>query len=195
MFPEAAQLFLPTSLLTAALGVRLFLACVFVLAARHKLHNRLEFEGIVTQYKLAPPSASAALSLMIPLCELSAAAALLLVPSVGAGIAAVLLFVYAGGMALNLFRGRQHIDCGCGGDATPLSSALVGRNLLMILLAALVGFAETSPLTSSESGMDVATTVLALAFAAGLGAVYISFNQLQVNAGIHRRLWLQERVG
>ena len=65
----------------------------------------------------------------------------------------------------------------------------------MILLAALVGFAETSPLTSSESGMDVATTVLALAFAAGLGAVYISFNQLQVNAGIHRRLWLQERVG
>ncbi len=194
MLPDAGQLLLPTSLLTAALGVRLFIAAVFVFAAQHKLRNRLRFQGIVRQYKLTPASASAALSLAIPLCEFGIAVALLVLPLIGALMAAALLGLYAGGIAINLVRGRQHIDCGCGGEATPLSTALIGRNLLMVFMVLLVLFVETSEFTTVLAELSVFSAVLGCAFAAGLGAIYVCFNQLQVNAGIHQRLWLEAQT-
>ena len=194
MFPEAAQLVLPAGLATAALGVRLFVAAVFVLAARHKLLNRLEFQGIVAQYRLAPTSTSALLGLVIPLTELTAAVALLVAPLMGAGLAALLLCFYAGAIAVNLVRGRQHIDCGCGGESTPLSYTLVGRNLFMVVMLMLVGFVETVQVPGTLSAMGAYGVSLACSFAVALGAIYICFNQLQVNAGIYRRLWLGEQV-
>ena len=195
MFPEAAHLVLAEGLVTAALGVRLFVAAVFVLAARHKLLNRLEFRGIVAQYRLVPDSTSALLGLVIPLTEIAAAVALLVAPLIGAVLAALLLCLYAGAIAVNLVRGRQHIDCGCGGESTPLSYALVGRNLFMAMMLMLVGFVETSVMPRALSAMGVYGVSLACSFAVALGAVYICFNQLQVNAGIYRRLWLGEQVG
>lgn len=61
------------------------------------------------------------------------AAAALLSPwrSVGAYLAAALLGIYAVAMAIQLLQ-RRVIDCGCGGQALPISWVLIGRNILLI---------------------------------------------------------------
>ena len=43
------------------------------------------------------------------------------------GLGAALLFVYAAGISINLYRGRSDIDCGCGGpeSAQRLSGWLI----------------------------------------------------------------------
>jgi len=184
-------------LITASLGIRLFTALVFAFAAQHKLRNRLDFEGIVTQYRLTPAAASPLLSWLLPAAELTCAATLLLAPAPGALFAAALLGSYAIAITINVLRGRHHIDCGCGGEATPLSPGLIGRNLMMALALTGVVFVELSPSlqTAATDAGGFASVLLAGGFAAGLGVMYISFNQLQTNAGIYRRLWLGEQVG
>jgi hypothetical protein len=52
----------------------------------------------------------------------------------GAGLAALLLGVYALAMALQLLQ-RRVIDCGCGGQALPISWVLVLRNALLIAVS------------------------------------------------------------
>lgn len=186
MFNEVVAASLPT----AALGMRLFVAAIFLLGGIQKLQSRLEFEGILHQYKIAFAAASPALSWIVPCLELACAGLLLFMPTTGSALAATILCAYAAAMSINLLRGRAHIDCGCGGEATPLSPGLVGRNLLMALglLFCFVEGTLLQPVTSANYW-------LAPAFAAGLFALYVSFNQLQTNAGIYRRLWLGERVG
>jgi len=148
----------------------------------------LEFSGILAQYKLLPKGSEVAASAVVPAVEVIAALLLLFAPEVGAIIAAGLLGGYAVAIGVNLQRGRQHIDCGCGGDSVPLSPGLVWRNLAMILLLGCV-FAASSAATSAT------TYLLGSAFALGLCALYVCYNQLQANAGIYRRLWLGERTG
>ena len=46
-----------------------------------------------------------------------------------------LLVLYAVAMAINLWRGKRNIDCGCGGDGQSLSWALVLRNAVLAGLA------------------------------------------------------------
>ena len=173
----------------AALGARLFIAGVLLQAAAHKLANRLEFQGIVGQYRLVPRGFEALAAKAVTGLELIAVVALLLAPLIGAALAAALLLGYASAIAINLIRGRAHIDCGCGGESTPLSPSLVIRNLLMVALLICVAFAHT------HSADGQYTIVLGSAFALGLAALYLCYNQLQANAGIYRRLWLGERTG
>lgn len=188
----SAEAFAPTTLdlgiTAAAIGVRLFVGGVFLLAASHKLTNRLEFSGILRQYRLLPKGSEAAASVAVPMLELCAALMLLFAPPFGAVLAAGLLASYALAIGINLQRGRQHIDCGCGGDSVPLSPGLVWRNLTMVLLlGALLYPSLTAP--------TAITQLIGSAFALGLCALYICYNQLQANAGIYRRLWLGERTG
>jgi len=180
-------------LITASVGIRLFVALVFVFAAQHKLRDRLSFEGIVTQYRLTPTKASPTLAWLIPTIELTCALGLILVAPIGAVLAGALLTGYAAAILVNLLRGRQHIDCGCGATATPLAPGLIVRNLLLVLALAFVVYVESTYTEPSARG--IASQLLACGFAAGLGLLYASFNQLQTNAGIYRRLWLGERVG
>jgi hypothetical protein len=69
----------------------------------------------------------------------------------GAMLAGTLFGVYSVAIAINLMRGRDRIDCGCGGLGQELSWFLVGRNLLLIAgcicivtcdLPAMLGVAE-----------------------------------------------------
>ncbi len=178
-------------LLAGSLAVRLFVATVLLFAASHKLRNPLEFEGILGQYRLTPGSINPGLSRLVPALEITCACALLLIPVTGAILAITLLGGYAAAIGVNLQRGRHHIDCGCGGESTPLSPGLVFRNLtLMVLLTSVVVADGVSATAASMAQLS-----LSVAFAFGMGALYISYNQLQVNAGIYRRLWLGERVG
>lgn len=173
----------------AAIGARLFVAGVFLFGAAHKFSTRLEFSGIVGQYRLLPRGAESIVAPIVIGVELVAALALLFAPTTGAVIAMLLLAGYAMAIAINIGRGRAHIDCGCGGESTPLSPALVGRNLLMVVLLIAV------PLAQRNSWNGQYTDLLGIVFALGLGALYLGYNQLQANAGIYRRLWLGEEVG
>jgi hypothetical protein len=132
----------------------LFTACILLNAAAGKLRAPVAFEGQLDTYRLLPDWAVAAVARALPMVEVSTGAALL-VAAVTAGplariapmVAAGLLAVFAVAMAINLGRGRAHIDCGCG-DARgrqPLSWGLVGRNLtIAAILIALAAFANAS---------------------------------------------------
>ena len=92
----------------------------------------------------------------------------------GALIAMALLLGYAGGMAINLRRGRDRIECGCGGAAQPLSWSLIGRN---IAIAALVASALFAPITLNLEG---AIAAIGAGFTLWLG--FIAVEQLLANA-------------
>jgi hypothetical protein len=92
------------------------------------------------------------------------------VPAVGA---ALLLVIYASAVAVNLLRGRDHIDCGCVGAAgrRPIAWVLVARNGVLsgvALVAALP--AAPRPLVWIDAVTLVAAVgALALLYAAADG--------------------------
>jgi len=122
-----------------ALAVRCLVALVFLTAAVGKVRHRLAFEGVVANYRLVPEFAVPAFALLLPPVETAIAAALLFAPSFWPEVcAALLLMVFAAAMAINIVRGRRHIDCGCFHSALKqaLNWTLVGRNVGLALLLA-----------------------------------------------------------
>jgi hypothetical protein len=109
------------------------LVLLFLLAAAHKLRAPRSFAAQLAEYRLLPAAASlpgalalagAELALCLGLC----APALSRPASAGA---ALLLALYAGAIAINLLRGRDAIDCGCGFAPRPLGAGLLLRNALL----------------------------------------------------------------
>ncbi|MFD2428852.1 MauE/DoxX family redox-associated membrane protein [Sphingobium scionense] len=84
-------------------------------------------------------------------------------------LAMLLLSLFAGAMAINIARGRSHIDCGCGRSQLrhPIGWPLVIRNLLLVALVA-PRLLPTPPL----SVLDIATA------AAGGIALFLAFHLL-----------------
>lgn len=122
-----------------------FLSLLFGLSGLQKLRRFGTFKDAVLQYQLIPAWATGPAACGIVLVELA-------VPTVSVYslfysllLAASLLALYASGIAVNLVRGRSHIDCGCNmyaADASRISWGLVVRNLCLIGLAA-VGMVVT----------------------------------------------------
>src|SRR5262249_14927936 len=86
--------------------------------------------------------------------------ALAVAPTYGLAWAAALLGLYAAAIAVNLARGRRHLDCGCTGPALrrPISGWLVLRNLVLVAIAP----ADLAPLaTPPLGGIDRLTRVAA----------------------------------
>jgi TRAP-type C4-dicarboxylate transport system permease small subunit len=86
-----------------------------------------------------PQIAVPAFALLLPPVEAAVAAALLFAPSSWPEeSAAILLVLFAAAMAVNIWRGRRHIDCGCFQSALKqtLSWTLVARNAGLALLLA-----------------------------------------------------------
>lgn len=146
---------------------------VFVLAAVGKLRNRAVFPGVVANYRLLPVMAVAPVALLLPWIELATGIALLAGERrIAPAIATVLLVLFAAAMAVNIRRGRDHIDCGCGGDTLrqPLRPALVTRNLLLAVTLA------TVPLVGGE--LIAAERGVAIAAGAVLFLLYLLLNVL-----------------
>ena len=122
------------------LVIALALALLFLNAASHKRAAPRRFAAQLDAYRLLPDALAARTAAGLPWLEI--AAALLLLPAasrpIGALLAATLLVAYSAAMAVNLLRGGRDIDCGCGGDAQPLSWPLVLRNLLLTMSATLL---------------------------------------------------------
>jgi hypothetical protein len=127
------------------------LALILLSSAFAKLRARHDFALAVEAYELLPERLVPLFVLLYPLVELLAGF-LLLPPAIrpfGAVLGAAVVVAATFGVALNLLRGREVLDCGCGGlsGRQPISWWLVARNavltvaLLALLPSAAGGFA------------------------------------------------------
>jgi len=138
-------------------AVRIAAALIFFTAAFGKMRNWRTFEGVVANYRLLPNPLTRAVAWLLPPAEVLLAIALTFGVRGSEFAASALLSVFGAAMAINLLRGRTHIDCGCF-DSTlrqPLRWSLVLRNVVLaVLLAAAARSRETA------GSLDFATLLL-----------------------------------
>ena len=160
-----------------AVALRGALALLLVVAALHKQSSREAFRATLDAYALLPAVLVPPLARAVPLLELVAAVLLIAPRAAAAGgtLAALLLAVYALAMGVNLLRGRRDLDCGCMGPGarSTVGPGLVVRNLVLIALALVAGFAPVR--TRALVWVDFLTVPLAVAV---LAALYASAERL-----------------
>jgi uncharacterized membrane protein YphA (DoxX/SURF4 family) len=166
-----------TSLPMIDLFLQILLALVFGGAALSKLQNADEFHGVVRNFRLVPEPLDGAVAFALPWVELGIAASLLtgIATNVSGAVAGVLLVVFAIAIAINIFRGRTEIDCGCfrQGMRQRLNWALVARN--MALSAGAFWLAAQPAWPAPAGAFDVIIGALA---AAGVLLLYLCANEL-----------------
>lgn len=174
---DTLGLFFLDPVVTRAVGASL--SIVLLAGAWQKLRDPVVFAGAVENYRLLPAPLVPLVARGLPLLEL-AAGLLLLFPEtcfLGGAAALVLLLGVTAAVAINLLRGHDRIDCGCGGlSSQPLSWSLVARNGVLMGLVVLAA-QETAgrPLVWADF-FTVGGAVLALV------GLYVSVNQLMTNA-------------
>ena len=166
--------------------VQLLLLGVFGHALYAKGKSVMRFQAVLSAYELLPHTLLKPLAYGLVGLELVVIVALCLWPKLGLLLAALTLAIYLSAMAINLWRDREFIDCGCGDEPTRLSSALLIRNGALITLS-LSAYGMWLP---PSWGLAMFLTI------AGLGllviGIYFTAEQLLVNRSKHIRLWLGE---
>jgi len=167
---------LDTSMLMVMAPV--FLALVLAAAALPKFKKMDEFVGIVANYRLLPDALVTPFAKGLPVVEVVIALALLLPPlHAFAGMASAVLFImFAVALAVNLGRGRTHIDCGC--TRRPTSRSRIGLiHVLRALALAGIGlYIAVTPL--NLAALSLASTAIGIAAAGMLVMVYLSADLL-----------------
>ena len=157
------------------IAVRTLIALTYLFAAIGKMRHWAVFQGVVANYRLLPDVLVAPFAYCLPPFEMLLGAALLfgLLSPWTELAAAALLLVFAAAMAINLKRGRQHIDCGCFQSALKqsLSWVLVARNGVLALLLG-------TALPSSSGAADVRMTLNGLLAGCVLFVILQSLNIL-----------------
>jgi uncharacterized membrane protein YphA (DoxX/SURF4 family) len=150
-----------------ALFAGYFIGLILLLAGVSKLIAVSRFVEAVRGYKLLPEAAVGVVAKLLPWWEVLAGAWLLAgVVRVWAARSALFLFLlFAAAISINLLRGRRYISCGCfgPGKGRRIGWGLVGRNLLLSSMAALVVRAETGGLLSLSKAEAVYTLIVASA--------------------------------
>lgn len=148
------------------------LALVFGAAAYSKFTAWDEFEGVVQNFRVLPRPLVPVAARMLPPVEALAAVAVLVpaLRAVAGSVMAVLLAMFALGIAVNLARGRVDIDCGCFRSSLRqnLSAWLVVRNVLLL------GLALACMAAPADRALGAADLFFALMGAAVLFLVYLS---------------------
>lgn len=169
--------FLADPVVTRSVGAAL--SIVLLAGAWQKLRDPEVFAGAVENYRLLPAALVPLVARGLPVVELTAGA-LLLFPEtcfLGGMLTLALLAAVTAAVAINLARGHDRIDCGCGGlSSQPLSWALVARNAVLM---ALVGLAVQEGVGRPLVWADYFTVGGAILALVGL---YVSANQLMTNA-------------
>ena len=121
-------------------ALRALLSLLFAAAALHKLADLAAFRIVLHDYHVLPRSLVTAATAIVVGTEVWLAIAFLAPSSsdAAARVAIALLAAYSAGIAINLFRGRRTLECGCAPSAyrQPLSAWLVARNLVLMVVAA-----------------------------------------------------------
>lgn len=152
--------------------LRAGLSLLFVVAAGHKLRDMARFRATLADYRLLPDALVPPGAVAITVGELGVATALAIPGLRTAGLlaAAAILLLYGAAIAVNLVRGRRHIDCGCAGPAVrrPIGGWLVARNALVaaVALAGLVPVHARALVWPDALTILGATAVLAASYAA-----------------------------
>src|SRR5215212_11370000 len=125
---------------TALLLARLLLALVFLVAGMTKLADRPGTQLAIVDFGL-PARLATPLGILLPLCELAVAAALLPTETAwwGALGALALLLLFSSGISINLARGHKP-DCHCFGQfySAPAGWSTIARNGLLAAVAAFI---------------------------------------------------------
>ena len=155
---------------------------LFLLAAVHKFATAQQFRVILEEYRVMPRVLAGPVARIVPLLEvvLSVGWFAAYRPELIAVSSAALLAVYTSAIGINLLRGRIHIGCGCGvagssdGDQQ-LSSALILRNTILILIALVAVIPTTARSFGVIDYVTLGSTLLASAL------LYAGANQLLAN--------------
>jgi len=94
------------------IAVRIAAALMFFTAAIGKARRWSAFEGVVANYRLLPDPLVRVVARLLPPGEILPALALAFGLPGSELAASALLCLFAAAMAINLARGRTHIDCG-----------------------------------------------------------------------------------
>lgn len=170
-------------LAAASVAGRTAVGLVFILAATQKAMHWRILSGVIANYRLLPRWAVWPAAALLPPAEMILAILLLSArfrpwPALAA---IVLLALFAAAMAINIGRGRDHIDCGCGESflRQSLSWTLVTRNgLLAVLLVP--SLAMTAP-------MSMALALSGVAAGLSLFLLYLLLNVLGALPPAHAR--------
>jgi uncharacterized membrane protein len=159
--------------------VSLALAMLWFFAGLQKLRAFEVFVATLGDYRLLPRHRVRSAAVLVSVFELVLGAGLIvpLLRKPALIASAALLLLYAAAMAINLLRGRHHIDCGCMGPMArqSLNGWLVARNLVLALAALSAISAQPRALVWIDA-MTVAAGIAALAFQ------YATVNLLIANA-------------
>jgi uncharacterized membrane protein YphA (DoxX/SURF4 family) len=117
-----------------------FLSLIFAQSVAAKMAEMDAFIASIDAYQLIPPAAGGIAARGVVAAEILAIVAILTPVGrpCGALLGITLLLGYAVAMTTNLLRGRQHIDCGCGGPRQSISYTLVLRNVFLAAIGVFV---------------------------------------------------------
>ena len=149
----------------------LIVSCTMLLfgtAAAHKLRSVGDFAQTLARYQLLPAGLIRIAGPALGLMELAVCLGLpwpALRP-VGAAAGVILLLVYSAAITINLARGRDDLDCGCGGFGrrTPIGPWMVVRNLSLACMLCFLMFPEGSRSLESADALTLVGGVMAGSF-------------------------------
>ena len=145
---------------------RIIIGSVLLIAGVRKLRNRAAFAQTLQPYRWLPERARGPFSLFLPLVEVLVAVTVLSGMQLGmAALAAAAIFLLFTLATIATFGVRGQADCGCLGGAVrqvPVS-LLAGRNIALVVLAAVFWAADS--LSSGDIFLLVAFVASVSAFA------------------------------
>lgn len=152
----------------------LFVGLVLAVAAISKLRSPDEFQGVVDNYRLLPGFLVAPVAKLLPWVELVCAVALMVPPvrETAAWVAVGLFVMFALALAINVGKGRTHIDCGCVRRPTSKSRIGMFHVLRALFLAGVSTFIALSSL--EVTNVSLASWLIGIASAALLAMLYIA---------------------
>jgi hypothetical protein len=150
-----------------------FLVIVLARAVWHKVDRFLETVGFAQGYGLVPDAWAALIVRALTVAETAAIVALMVPSWRGAGglFAAGLFAGYGAIMAAALARGRDRIDCGCGGLPQIVSAFTLGRNAVLTGMALSVAILPAVALPRPEVAVAIAGALV-------LAAIYAIIERL-----------------
>lgn len=159
---------------SVAVLASLFLGLVLAAAAIPKLRHPDEFQGVVTNYRLLPSFMVTPFARLLPWVELACAVALQMTPvrELAAWVAAGLFIMFALAIAINVGRGRTHIDCGCVRRPTSVSRIGMFHVLRALSLAGVSLYAALVPVQLAS--ISIASWVMGLVAAVMLTILYLA---------------------
>lgn len=159
---------------SVAVLASLFLGLVLASAAIPKLRHLDEFQGVVTNYRLLPSFLVIPFAILLPIVELVCAVALQMTPAreIAAWVAAGLFIMFAVAIAINVGRGRTHIDCGCVRRPTSVSRIGMFHVLRALSLAGISLYAALVPVQLAS--VSIASWAMAIAAAVMLTLLYLA---------------------